>query len=75
MNPTNENKSRTSERGFASMDKDVQKSIASKGGKAVSRNREHMAEIGRKGGEASGERRKKKAANEKLRQEGKEVIN
>jgi uncharacterized protein len=68
-------------RGFASMDSDKQKAIASKGGQAahargtahefssqeareagrkggavVSRNREHMAEIGRKGGESRGAR-------------------
>jgi uncharacterized protein len=68
----------SSERGFASMDEDKQREIASKGGKAahekggaheftpeeareagrkggesVSRNRKHMAEIGRKGGQAS----------------------
>jgi general stress protein YciG len=68
----------TSRRGFASMDPDTQRQIASKGGKAahasgnahqfvagsqeareagrkggraVSQNREHMAEIGRRGGE------------------------
>lgn len=64
-------------RGFAAMDKETQRMIASKGGQAahqkgtahefsseearragqkggevVSRNREHMAEIGRKGGES-----------------------
>ena len=38
--------------GFTTMDKDKQKEIASKGGQAVSQNREHMASIGRKGGEA-----------------------
>jgi len=66
-------------RGFASMDPNKQREIASKGGraahakgtaheftadearyagskggKAVSQNREHMAEIGRKGGQARG---------------------
>ena len=71
-----------SNRGFASMDRDKQKEIASKGGKAahakgtahefdsseareagrkggvaVSRNREHMAAIGRRGGEARGHSR------------------
>ena len=69
----------TSNRGFASMDEDKQREIASKGGKAahasgnahefdseeareagrkvgesVSQDREHMADIGRKGGENSG---------------------
>jgi uncharacterized protein len=71
-----------SNRGFASMDREKQKEIASKGGKAahakgtahefdsseareagrkggvaVSRNREHMAAIGRRGGEARGHAR------------------
>src|SRR6476660_3736499 len=71
-----------SNRGFAAMDRDKQKEIASKGGKAahakgtahefdsseareagrkggvaVSRNREHMAAIGRRGGEARGQSR------------------
>lgn len=76
---------RTSNRGFASMDRQRQREIASlggraahargtahefdstearqagrKGGEAVSQNREHMARIGRKGGENSrgGARRK-----------------
>ncbi|WP_202419664.1 KGG domain-containing protein [Pseudoduganella guangdongensis] len=68
---------RRSKRGFAAMDKETQRMIASKGGQAahqkgtaheftpdearragqkggeaVSRDREHMAEIGRKGGES-----------------------
>ena len=41
------------QRGFASMDPDKQRKIASKGGKAVSKDRKHMSEIGRKGGENS----------------------
>lgn len=70
-------------RGFGSMDRDKQREIASKGGKAahakgtahefdseearkagakggmaVSRNREHMAAIGRRGGESRGKSRK-----------------
>jgi len=70
-------------KGFAAMDRDKQKAIASKGGIAahakgtahefdsseareagrkggiaVSRNREHMAAIGRRGGEARGNQRK-----------------
>src|SRR4051812_36210295 len=70
-----------SNRGFASMDREKQREIASKGGRAahakgtahefdsgeareagrkggmaVSRNREHMAAIGRRGGEARGQR-------------------
>lgn len=69
------------ERGFAAMDRDKQREIASmggraahekgtaheftpeeareagrKGGEAVSRDRDHMAEIGRKGGVARGNR-------------------
>src|ERR1043166_5809313 len=72
----------TSKRGFASMDPNKQKEIASKGGRAahakgtahefasgeareagrkggqaVSKNREHMAAIGRRGGEARGQSR------------------
>jgi hypothetical protein len=35
------------------MDPERQRAIASKGGLAVSQNREHMAAIGRKGGESS----------------------
>src|SRR5438876_5548271 len=37
---------RPSRRGFAAMSSELQKSIARKGGRAVSRNRRHMAEIG-----------------------------
>ena len=43
-----------SNRGFAAMDPREQREIARKGGAAVSQDREHMAAIGRKGGEASG---------------------
>jgi general stress protein YciG len=43
----------TSNRGFASMDDDKQRKIAQKGGEAVSQDREHMSDIGRKGGEHS----------------------
>lgn len=75
-----------SNRGFASMDRDKQREIASKGGRAahakgtahefdsgeareagrkggvaVSRNREHMAAIGRRGGEARGQSRGRSA--------------
>ena len=83
----NAKKSGTSARGFASMDPNKQREIASKGGKAahakgtahefdsgeareagrkggvaVSRNREHMAAIGRRGGEARGHSRARSAA-------------
>jgi uncharacterized protein len=76
-----------SNRGFASMDPNKQREIASKGGRAahakgtahefnseeardagrkggqaVSRNREHMAAIGRRGGEARGHARRQQAA-------------
>jgi general stress protein YciG len=47
------------ERGFAAMDPEERRRIAEKGGQAVSKDREHMSEIGRKGGEASGEKRSK----------------
>lgn len=39
-----------STRGFASMSPELQKMIARKGGEAVSKNRAHMSEIGRRGG-------------------------
>jgi general stress protein YciG len=42
------------------MDPERQREIARKGGATVSQNREHMAEIGRKGGEASGNSRSNK---------------
>lgn len=47
----------TQNRGFASMSDADQREIARMGGTAVSGNREHMAQIGRKGGEASAEAR------------------
>ena len=78
-------KTRSSNRGFAAMDPQKQKQIASEGGRAahrqgvahewssdeareagrkggqiVSRNREHMSEIGRRGGQSSGSRRGQK---------------
>ena len=40
----------TSNRGFESMDEEEHRKIATKGGKAVSEDREHMAGIGKKGG-------------------------
>ncbi len=52
-----QNSGKRGERGFAAMDPAQQKSIASKGGQAVSQNREHMSEIGRKGGEAVSQNR------------------
>ena len=51
-------KKRTANRGFAAMNVDQQRIIASKGGEAVSRNREHMSEIGKKGGEIVSQNRK-----------------
>ena len=55
-----DNKGDTSNRGFASMDDDEQRDIASKGGQSVpdekrsfSQNPELAAEAGRKGGQAS----------------------
>ena len=50
----NQNPGRNEGRGFAGMDGEQQRKIAQKGGEAVSRDRQHMSEIGRKGGEASG---------------------
>jgi general stress protein YciG len=45
------------ERGFAALDPEERRKIAEKGGQTVSKDREHMSEIGRKGGQASGETR------------------
>ncbi len=42
----------SAKRGFAAMDPAAQREIAHEGGRAVSRNREHMSEIGRRGAEA-----------------------
>ena len=47
------NQGSNSNRGFASMDDSQQRKIAQKGGEAVSQDRQHMSDIGRKGGEAS----------------------
>jgi len=54
--------SKRGERGFAAMDPAQQKSIASKGGQAVSQNRDHMSQIGRKGGEAVSQNREHMSA-------------
>ncbi len=79
---------RSSNRGFAAMDPEKQKEIASEGGRAahrqgvahewssdeareagrkggqiVSRNREHMSAIGRRGGQSSGSRRSQRNNN------------
>ena len=48
-------RSGTENRGFASMSPEEQREIARMGGEAVSEDREHMAQIGRKGGEARGD--------------------
>lgn len=62
-------RSSTSNRGFASMDPERQRQIASKGGQSVpdekrsfSQNRQLAAEAGRKGGEASHGRARARAA-------------
>lgn len=49
-----------SKRGFASVDPAIMQAAARKGGIAVSRDRNHMAEIGRMGGIASGKIRRAK---------------
>ena len=49
---------KSDERGFAGLDAEERRRIAEKGGETVSKDREHMSEIGRKGGEASGEKRR-----------------
>jgi general stress protein YciG len=51
---------RTETNGFASMTPEEQREIAKKGGVSVSRNREHMAMIGRKGGAASAAAKQKR---------------
>ena len=47
------NENTNSQRGLASADEETRQRVASLGGRAVSEDREHMAEIGRKGGEKS----------------------
>jgi uncharacterized protein len=49
----------SSERGFAAMSEEERRKIAEKGGETVSKDKEHMSEIGRKGGEASAESRER----------------
>lgn len=44
---------KSSRRGLASANPEKRREVASKGGQAVSQDRRHMAEIGRKGGKAS----------------------
>ena len=91
--PNNTEGPSRSNRGFAAMDADQQREIASKGGRAaheqgtahefspdearaagrkggvsVSKNRQHMSEIGRKGGEARG--RKQSRTNGSADREG-----
>ena len=83
------NHGNTSNRGFASMDPERQREIASEGGKAahekgtahefdseearaagrkggeaISQNRQHMAEIGRRGGQSSGNSRRQNLQSE-----------
>ena len=49
----NNSKNGNSKKGFASMDKEKAQQARSKGGKSVSKDRAHMAEIGRLGGKHS----------------------
>lgn len=42
-----------SNRGLANADESTKKRVASQGGKTVSQNRQHMSEIGSKGGHSS----------------------
>ncbi len=51
-------------RGFAAMKGDQQREIARKGGETVSKNREHMVEIGRKGGVSRAANHKSRIARE-----------
>lgn len=46
-------------KGFALMTPEKQRAVARKGGLTISQNREHMAKIGKKGGEHSGKVRGK----------------
>lgn len=62
-------RSGTENRGFASMGEAEQREIARMGGTAVSENREHMAQIGRKGGEASAEARSAASKERQLKRE------
>jgi uncharacterized protein len=50
---TRTSRTKKSRRGFAAMSPEQQREIARKGGLTVSRNRRHMADIGRIGGEHS----------------------
>lgn len=52
-NATRSPRGKKSRRGFAAMSPEQQREIARKGGLTVSRNRRHMADIGRVGGEHS----------------------
>lgn len=63
-NNTNRNQGNTSNRGFASMDEDKQREIASKGGQSQGKennpanfanDRQKASEAGRKGGQARGQ--------------------
>lgn len=58
----------TKNRGFASMDPELQRQIARKGGLAASQNKERMSEIGKLGGRRSGEVRGKKKDDEQQQQ-------
>ena len=48
-------------RGFAAMSPELQREIARKGGKKVSKNKRHMANIGRIGGTSTGRTYRKAA--------------
>ena len=52
-NKNQEKGNHSSNRGLANADQKTREQVARKGGEAVSRNKEHMAEIGKKGGEHS----------------------
>ena len=58
FHPAGSKRKSSTHRGFAAMTAEQQRQIASKGGEAVSRNREHMSEIGKKGGEIVSQNRK-----------------
>ncbi len=57
-------------RGFASMDPEKRREIARKGGNTISQNSQHMSDIGRRGGEASGRSRQSKPKSDDTSKDG-----
>jgi len=59
----------TSKRGLASATEATRARVARSGGQAVSRNREHMSQIGQKGGSQSGKQSRTRSQESKESQE------